>query len=69
MKVKATNEFKKHNVKPQELENIPEEGKEFDVTKERFEILSGDNRFNVVFVEEVKEQPKKEETKKNKKEK
>ena len=36
MKVKATGEFKRIGVTPKELDFIPEEGKEFEVSKERF---------------------------------
>jgi len=56
MKVRATAEFKKENVNPDELDYIPEEGIEFEVSEERFEVLSGKNRFKKVFVEKVEEE-------------
>jgi Rieske Fe-S protein len=56
MKVRATAEFKKENVNPDELDYIPEEGIEFEVSEERFEVLSGKNRFKKVFVEKVVEE-------------
>ena len=64
MKVKATDKFIKHNVNPKELDHIPTDGEKFEVSDERFKILTGDNRFNEVFVEEVKEEPVKRERKK-----
>ena len=63
MKVKATNEFKRLGVHPIELGYIPEEGKEFEVTEERFNKLNGNNNFHTIFVkpiEEQQEEPKKE---------
>ena len=41
MKVIATNKFKAEGVRPKELNSIPEEGKEFEITEERFKILLG----------------------------
>ena len=55
MKVKATNEFKKQNVKPKELDHIPEMGEEFEISAERFEVLNGKNNYNVTFVVKVEE--------------
>lgn len=51
MRVKATNEFKRLGVNPLELNYIPEEGTEFEVSGERFEILKGNNIYNAKFVE------------------
>ena len=53
MKVKATGEFKRLNVHPKELAFVPEEGKEFEVTVERYEILKGNNSYKVKFVEAI----------------
>ena len=58
MKVKATGEFKRIGVTPKELDFIPEEGKEFEVSKERLDVLRGNNSYKAVFVEEVKEEKK-----------
>lgn len=65
MKVRATAEYEKRNLKDAELDKIPKEGEEFEVTEERYRILSGKNPFKVKFVEKV-EEPKidKEEIKK-----
>ena len=35
--------------------NGPEEGKEFEVSEERFDVLRGNNPYKAVFVEEIKE--------------
>lgn len=53
MKVKATDKFEKLNVRPEELTEIPKKGKEFEVTKERFEILTKTNKYNLKFVEPI----------------
>ena len=65
MKVRATDEYKKRNLKDAELNYIPREGEEFEVSEERFRILNGKNVFKAKFVEKV-EEPKidKEEIKK-----
>lgn len=55
MKVKATNEFKKQNVKPKELDHIPEMGEEFEISEERFEVLNGRNNYKAIFVEKMEE--------------
>jgi len=51
MKVKATGEFKRLGVNPKELDFIPEEGFEFEVSGERYEILKGNNSYKTKFVE------------------
>ena len=53
MKVKATGEFKRIGVNPKELDFIPDEGIEFEVSKERYEILKGNNSYKAKFVEAV----------------
>lgn len=53
MKVKATNQYKKFNLVDAELNRTPEEGEVFEVNKERFEILNGNNKYNAIFVEKV----------------
>ena len=55
MKVKATNNYEKFNVEDKELKRIPKEGEVFEVTEERYKVLSGENKWKVAFVEEVKE--------------
>lgn len=54
MKVKATDQFIKLNVKPFELEYIPEVGEIFEVSEKRAEILKGNNSYNAVFIEEIR---------------
>lgn len=54
MKVKATNKYKELGLQDNELRRIPEAGEEWEVTEERFKVLTETNKFNTVFVEEVK---------------
>ena len=56
MKVKATAEYEKRNLKDVELDYIPREGEEFEVSEERYRLLSGNNPFKAKFVEKVEEQ-------------
>lgn len=53
MKVKATDEYVKRNLKDKELDRIPKAGEIFEVSKERYEVLTGNNPFNAIFVEKV----------------
>lgn len=53
MKVKATGEFKRLGVNPKELDYIPEEGKVFEVSEERFKVLKGNNAYRTEFVKEI----------------
>ena len=62
MKVRATDKYEKLNLTDKELNRIPKKGEEFEVTKERFEVLTKVNSYNVAFVEEVKEKTIKVET-------
>ncbi len=55
MLVKATNKYKELNLKDNELGRIPNEGEEFEVSKERYKVLTQTNKFNAVFVEKVEE--------------
>lgn len=55
MKVRATNEYVKLNLQDKELNRIPVEGEVFEVSKERYEVLTKTNTFGVVFVEKVEE--------------
>lgn len=55
MLVKATNKYKELNVKDSQLDRIPEAGEKFEVTEERFKVLTETNQYNVAFVEKVKE--------------
>lgn len=55
MLVKATRKYEELHIKDNELNRIPKEGEEFEVTKERYEILTRTNRFHKVFVEKVEQ--------------
>ncbi len=55
MLVKATNKYKELNLQDKELQRIPEEGEKFEVSNERFKVLTKDNEFKEVFVEKVEE--------------
>ena len=62
-KVIATAQFQKLKLKPNELDHVPRRGEIFEVTKERFNILSGDNEYNEKFVEKLKPKRRKEQNK------
>lgn len=67
VKVIALDTYKKIGVKDKELNKILEPGTEFEVSEERFNVLSGNNPFKVAFVKKApfvevkKEEPKVEE--------
>ena len=54
MLVKATNKYEELNVEDKELKRVPIKGETFEVTEERYKVLSGENKWKVAFVEEVK---------------
>ena len=54
MKVRATDKYEKLNKRDKILKRIPKEGEDFTVTKKRFKELT-ENKYNVAFVEEIKE--------------
>lgn len=53
MRVKATNKYKELNLQDNELGRIPAEGEEWEVTEERYNVLTKTNKYNAVFVEKV----------------
>ena len=55
MLVKATEKYEELNLKDNELGRTPKEGEVFEVSEERYEVLTKTNKFNTVFVEKVKE--------------
>lgn len=55
MKVRATDKYEKLQVKDKELNRIVKEGEEFEISEERYEVLTKTNKFNVAFVEKVEE--------------
>lgn len=62
MKVKATNKYKELGLQDNELRRIPEAGEEWEVTEERYKVLTETNKFNAIFVKKVED--KKESVKK-----
>ena len=52
---KATDKYEKLNLQDNELGRIPKEGEKFEVSEERYEVLTKTNRFHEVFVEKVEE--------------
>ena len=56
MKVRATEEYEKRGMRAVEIKRIPKKGEIFETTKEKFEILNGNNKYNAIFVEEVKDE-------------
>lgn len=55
MLVRATDKYKKLNIKDNELGRIPKIGEEFEVSEERYKVLTQTNKFNEIFVEKVEE--------------
>ena len=61
--VEALDTYKEKNIPDLILRRIPEPGEQFEVSKERLDILLGKNDFGLEFVklvEKPKEEPKKE---------
>ncbi len=55
MLVKATDKYEELNLKDRELDRIPKAGEKFEISEERYEVLTKTNKYNVAFVEKVKE--------------
>lgn len=55
MLVRATSKYEELNLQDNELGRIPKAGEKWEVSEERFEVLTQTNKFNVVFVERVEE--------------
>lgn len=55
MLVRATDKYEKLNLKDNELGRIPKKGEEFEVSEERFEVLTKTNKYKEIFVEKVEE--------------
>ena len=53
MLVRATDKYEKLNLKDNELGKIPKKGEEFEVSEERFEVLTKTNKYKAIFVEKV----------------
>lgn len=52
-KVRALDTYKKMNIRDEQLNRVPEPGEEFIVSTDRLEVLSGNNSYEVKFVEVV----------------
>lgn len=55
MLVRATDKYEKLNLKDNELGRKPKKGEEFEVSEERFKVLTETNKYKEVFVERVEE--------------
>ena len=55
MLVRATDKYEKLNLRDNELGRKPKKGEEFEVTEERFKVLTETNKYKEVFVERVEE--------------
>ena len=55
MLVRATDKYGKLNLKDNELNRIPKAGEVFEVSEERYKVLTKTNNFKAVFVEKVEE--------------
>lgn len=55
IKVKASEEFKRLNVKPKELDHVPAVNEIFELSEARYEVLSGKNDKKIVYVTKVEE--------------
>ena len=64
MLVRATDKYEKLNLQDNELKRIPKEGEEFEVSEERYKVLTKTNSFGVVFVEKVEAEKETETAKK-----
>lgn len=62
MLVKATDKYEKLNIQDNELGRIPKTGEEWEVSEERYNVLTKTNKYNTVFVEKVRRKKKEEKT-------
>lgn len=62
MLVKATDKYEKLNIQDNELGKIPKPGEEWEVSEERYKVLTKTNKYNTVFVEKVRRKKKEEKT-------
>lgn len=70
IKVKATSKYEQLNIKDKELNRILKNGEEFEISEERYVVLTKNNKYNAVFVEKIEEKNTKNQkkgTKKNEK--
>ena len=65
IKVEALKTYEENSISDNELNRIPKEGETWEVSKERLEVLLGNNSYGKVFVKVVEEKkPAKRTTKK-----
>lgn len=62
MLVKATDRYEKLNIQDNELGRIPKAGEEWEISEERYKVLTKTNKYNTVFVEKVRRKKKEEKT-------
>lgn len=55
MKVRATDKYDELNLQDIELKRIPKQGEEWEVSEERYKVLTQTNKYNTIFVEKVEE--------------
>lgn len=55
MLVQATDKYEKLNLKDNELGRTPKKGEQFEISKQRYKVLTQTNKFNAVFVEKVEQ--------------
>ena len=58
IKVEALNTYEKYGVTDTQLKKIPKKGEIFFVTKERLDVLLGNNKHKRVYVKVVEDEPK-----------
>lgn len=56
VRVKATDASIKYNIRIKELRRCASPGEEFDVSDSRFDTLSGNNHYHVIFVAKCEEE-------------
>lgn len=58
IKVEALKTYEENSISDNELNRIPKEGEQFEVSKERLEVLLGNNSYGKVFVKVAEEKKK-----------
>lgn len=58
IKVEALKTYEENSISDNELNRIPKEGETWEVSKERLDVLLGNNSYGKVFVKVVEEEEK-----------
>ena len=58
IKVEALKTYEENSISDNELNRVPKEGETWEVSKERLEVLLGNNSYGKVFVKVVEEKKK-----------